>query len=172
MRIVVTDLVGHPGETRRLVRDLARVDLGEESWGPAEGALAGRMHLDVQLDSVVEGVLVRGDVVFPHELACARCLEPVVDELEVDVAELFRPQGHEDAEAGYEIIDAAIDLEPLLRDTVLMALPVRVLCRDDCAGLCVTCGANLNEQDCGHRRTEPVDPRWAKLAEIELPSHN
>ena len=73
--------------------------------------------------------------------------------------------------AGYEIVDdlTAIDLSTLIRDAVLMDLPVRVLCREDCQGLCPVCGTDRNREDCGHRPEAAPDPRWAKLAELDLP---
>lgn len=61
-----------------------------------------------------------------------------------------------------------IDLDPILREQVLLALPVSVLCRDDCRGLCPLCGQNLNEGACGHGKTKELDPRLAKLRDIKL----
>jgi uncharacterized protein len=61
-----------------------------------------------------------------------------------------------------------IDLDPVLREQVLLALPVTVLCREDCRGLCTTCGQDLNEQDCGHSEKKEVDVRLAKLKDIKL----
>jgi uncharacterized protein len=61
-----------------------------------------------------------------------------------------------------------IDLDPIVREQVLLALPVSVLCRDACQGLCAQCGHDLNESDCGHGRVKEVDPRLAKLAQIKL----
>lgn len=61
-----------------------------------------------------------------------------------------------------------IDLDPVVREQVLLALPVSVVCRDDCKGLCSTCGADLNESDCGHGKVKEMDPRLAKLRDIKL----
>lgn len=61
-----------------------------------------------------------------------------------------------------------IDLDPVVREQVLLALPVSVLCRDDCKGLCSTCGQDLNERDCGHGKVKEVDVRLAKLKDIKL----
>lgn len=61
-----------------------------------------------------------------------------------------------------------IDLDPVVREQVLLALPVSVLCRDDCKGLCSTCGQDLNEKDCGHGKVKEVDVRLAKLKDIKL----
>jgi uncharacterized protein len=61
-----------------------------------------------------------------------------------------------------------IDLDPVVREQVLLALPVSVVCRDDCKGLCMTCGQDLNEEDCGHGKEKAVDVRLAKLKDIKL----
>lgn len=61
-----------------------------------------------------------------------------------------------------------IDLDPIVREQVLLALPVTVLCRDDCKGLCSTCGQDLNEKDCGHSEKKEIDVRLAKLKDIKL----
>jgi uncharacterized protein len=61
-----------------------------------------------------------------------------------------------------------IDLDPVVREQVLLALPVSVVCGDDCKGLCSTCGQDLNEQDCGHGKVKEVDVRLAKLKDIKL----
>lgn len=177
MRVPVTDLVGKPGETRPYAKTLAREDIEslERSWGPADEVLAGPIDLDLHLDSVVEGILVRGTVGFTVERPCARCLTPQVRSHEVDVAELFQdPRKREDddeEDPGYEIVDdlTAIDLSTMIRDAVLMDLPLRVVCDEGCQGLCPVCGANRNEGDCGHRAEETRDPRWDKLADLNLP---
>lgn len=177
MRVPVTDLVGHPGASKPYTATLEREDVGdaEASWGPADDALRGPIEVDLDLDSVVEGILARGTLTFTVELPCARCLEPQSAEHTVHVAELFQdPRKREDddeEDPGYEIVDdlTAIDLSTLIRDAVLMDLPVRVLCREDCQGLCPVCGTDRNREDCGHRPEAAPDPRWAKLAELDLP---
>lgn len=183
MRLTVTDLVGKPGTSRTLVRSLSRADVtGQEtaadaasdatSWGPADDTLVWPVEVDLKLESVVEGILVRGDVDFTADLPCARCLETLRQEHTSTVTEMYRPPDDPEAEEGYEIVDGVIDLEILLRDAIVMDLPVRVLCREDCAGLCAVCGADRSGADCGHEATPTTDPRWAKLSELELPSAN
>lgn len=84
--------------------------------------------------------------------------------------------GQADVAASFELdeIDAepfdgkTIDLDPIVREQVLLALPVTVVCREDCKGLCPTCGQDLNEQDCGHGKTKEVDARLARLKDIKL----
>ena len=176
MRIDVSDLVGKPGATRAWSGAVTPDD-DERSWGPAEEHLDGPIACDLHLDSVVDGILVRGTVSFPLEIPCARCLEPQRDLHEVEVSELFvdprrrEPEEDEDLDEGYEIVEdlTAIHLGTMLHDAVVMDVPLRMLCREDCQGLCPVCGQNRNEEDCGHEPEAAPDPRWAKLAELDLP---
>lgn len=109
------------------------------------------------------------------ELPCARCLEPVVEDITREFDLLYRPQG---ADAGREELsvtgaEAEISyyqgegllLEDALREQVLLAVPLKVICRENCKGLCPQCGTNLNAGQCSC--AEPVeDPRWSALKEI------
>lgn len=174
MRVPITGLVGHPGETRALAREVPAEAFGDDPWGPAVGEVLDPVVLDLHLDSVVEGILVRGTLGFTAELPCARCLVPQRTERTVDVAELFidparRVEGDDDP--GYELIDdlTAIDLSVMVRDALVVDVPLRVLCREDCQGLCPTCGTDRNLTDCGHRPGDEPDPRWSVLAELDLP---
>ena len=169
MRVAVTDLVGRPGATRHLATVVDRSEV-EGSWGPADEAVRSSIEVDVELEMLAEGLLVRGSIGFEFEVECARCLAPLARDSSITVTELFaEPERVDDVEPGYELVDGAIDLEPLLRDTVVTALPVRLLCREDCLGLCPTCGTDLNVADCGHAAVPAPDPRWAALRTIELP---
>jgi uncharacterized protein len=177
VRVPVTDLVGHPGTTRPLQVEVDRVAFGEDPWGPADDAVIDPLVLDLHLDAVVEGILVRGSIDVQLDLPCARCLTPQRQDRTIAVAELFQdPTKREDDEdeeedPGYELIDdrTAIDLSTLVRDAVVIDLPVRVLCREDCLGLCPVCGTDRNLEDCGHGDDPLPDPRWAKLADLDLP---
>jgi uncharacterized protein len=175
VRVPVTDLVGHPGATRAVTRAVPVTEFGDDPWGPAEDAIRGDIELDLHLDAVVDGILARGRLGVDLELPCARCLEPQPVHLDADVAELFidpakREEG-DDEDPGYELIDdaTAIELDTMVRDALLVDLPVRVLCDDACQGLCPTCGADRNHTDCGHGPGDEPDPRWAKLAELDVP---
>jgi uncharacterized protein len=133
------------------------------------------VELDLHLDAVVEGILVRGTLGFTVHLPCARCLVEQRVHIEPEVAELFvdptKREEDEEDDPGYELEDdlTAIDLSTLARDALVLDLPLRVLCREDCQGLCPTCGAVRNTTDCGHADTEPRDERWARLADLDLP---
>jgi uncharacterized protein len=175
VRVPVTDLVGHPGVTRAVRRAVPVGEFGDDPWGPAEEAVRGDIGLDLHLDAVVEGILVRGAVGVDLELPCARCLDPRPLHLDVEVAELFvdpaKREDDDEDDPGYELVDAAtaIVLDTMVRDALLVELPVRVLCDDACQGLCPTCGADRNHTDCGHGPGDDPDPRWAKLADLDVP---
>lgn len=176
MRVPVTELVGRPGATRELTRAVSPDVFGEDPWGPTVTAIGDPVQLQLHLDAVVEGILVRGALGFLVELSCARCLVPQTVARDVEVAELFLDpsrrtmEDEEGPEPGYELVDenTAIDLTTLVRDALLIDLPVRVLCRDDCQGLCETCGTDRNVHQCGHRREAVPDPRWTALAELKI----
>lgn len=123
--------------------------------------------LDLRLESVVEGVLVTGTATVTLRGECVRCLTEVSDSLEVDVQELFvHPESDAGEDEASRLEDDLIDLEPLLRDGVVLDLPFQPLCQPDCEGLCVECGANLND-DPEHSHGTSLDPRWEKLRRLE-----
>lgn len=162
------ELGRRPGAQRTVTRTAeAPAELGIEILGVPEGA---PVHLDLRLEAVMEGVLVTGTAQAAVEGECARCLEPIEDEVQVDIQELYLYEDQGDP-ADDEELDVSrlegdlIDLEPVLRDAVVLALPFQPLCRDDCPGLCVECGARLAD-DPDHRHDAPVDPRWAALGGI------
>ena len=123
----------------------------------------------------MEGVLVTGTARAALEGECVRCLEPISDEIEVRFQELFVYDDREvDPDEELEVSklqDDLVDLEPLLRDAVVLALPFQPLCEDDCPGLCAECGARLAD-DPDHTHGEPVDPRWAALATLTEPEQD
>jgi uncharacterized protein len=128
------------------------------------------VELDLRLESVVEGVLVTGTVTVQLEGECVRCLVDISDEMDIDVMELFVYPGSEATEdEASRMVGELIDLEPLVRDAVVLDLPFQPLCRDDCAGLCVVCGADLN-LDPAHSHEAPVDPRWERLTALDTQS--
>ncbi len=122
------------------------------------------VELELRLESVVEGVLVTGTAEVALQGQCARCLEPISSPEEVDLQELYLyPDKELDDDEASRLEDDLLDLEPLLRDTVVLDLPYTPLCRPDCAGLCPDCGANLNA-DPDHAHDDRTDPRWAALS--------
>jgi uncharacterized protein len=156
---------------KRLSRSVdAPADLGVEVIGVPAGAT---LKLDLRLESVMEGVLVTGTVRAPLAGECVRCLEPLERELDADFQEMFsypdadsriREAAEPDDDAEEETLhleDGLFDLEPVLRDAVVLALPLQPVCREDCPGLCSQCGARLADDPDHHH--EAVDIRWAAL---------
>jgi|RhiMethySRZTD1v2_1073278.scaffolds.fasta_scaffold18175_4 uncharacterized protein len=142
----------------------APADLGIAVIGVPPGS---PVELDLRLESVVEGVLLSGTATVQVRGECVRCLGEISDELEVDIQELYVYPGMEcDDDLASRLEGDLINLEPLLRDEVVLGLPFQPVCRDDCAGLCVECGADLND-DPGHRHKAALDPRWEALHSLE-----
>jgi DUF177 domain-containing protein len=97
---------------------------------------------------------------------CMRCLEPAEPKVAVDAREVDQPGGGEELRSPY-VEGEVLDLGAWARDAYALALPAQVVCREDCAGLCPKCGANLNEDPAHAHEAEP-DPRWAKLRELRF----
>lgn len=98
---------------------------------------------------------------------CMRCLAPAAPVFEVDAREVSQPGGGDDLESPY-VQDGVLDLRAWARDALALALPTRILCGPECAGLCAICGADLNHAGPRHEHERPPDPRWAKLSELEF----
>ncbi|CCG04645.1 Conserved protein of unknown function; putative metal-binding and nucleic-acid binding domains [Blastococcus saxobsidens DD2] len=127
------------------------------------------VHLRLRLESVMEGVLVTGDLDVPVVGSCARCLEPTEDTLTLDVQELYAYAGSTTEATSEEdevrrVEGDFLDLEPLARDTIVLNLPLSPVCTPDCGGLCVDCGQRIDDLPADHTH-EVTDPRWAALAE-------
>jgi len=171
------ELGRRPGALQRLTREIdAPADLGIAGViGVPEGA---PVKLGLRLESVMEGVLVTGTARAEAKGECVRCLEPVEQQLETDFQEMFsypdaddrgrvKAEPADDAEVSAEnedmlfIEDGLFALEPVLRDAVVLALPMQPVCQDDCPGLCSQCGARLADDPDHHH--DAVDIRWAAL---------
>jgi uncharacterized protein len=160
------------GALRELTRTVpAPADMGTEVIGVPAG---GDMELDLRLESVSDGVLVTGEVSVALHGECSRCLRELDDDLTVAISELYYYQGKraqlaadgdEEAEELPELAGELLDLEPTVRDAVVLALPFRPLCRPDCAGLCAECGVRLDDAEPGHHH-EQLDPRWSALGSV------
>ncbi|MCK7627072.1 YceD family protein [Streptomyces sp. RS10V-4] len=166
------ELGRRPGALKRLSRTVeAPADLGNEVIGVPEGV---PVELDLRLEAVMDGVLVTGTARAAVKGECVRCLEPLERELEADFQEMFaypdadaRTESGDDAEDEEDTLyieDDLIDLEPVLRDAVVLALPLQPVCREDCPGLCSECGARLADDPDHHH--DAVDMRWAALQEL------
>jgi uncharacterized protein len=141
----------------------APADLGVEMVGVPEGT---DVELDLRLEAVMEGVLVSGTARSPLSGECARCLDPLTSSIEVEFQELYvysDTRSGESAEDDERRLEGdLIDLEPVVRDAMVLALPLSPLCRDDCPGLCTECGVRLADAEPDHHH-DAVDPRWAAL---------
>jgi uncharacterized protein len=98
---------------------------------------------------------------------CMRCLKPAAPEVEVEAREVDVPGGGEELDSPY-VHDEALDLAGWAHDAFALAMPAKVLCREDCAGLCPVCAADLGEAGPEHRHESAPDPRWAKLRELKI----
>ncbi|MCW2701087.1 MAG: hypothetical protein JWQ45_2622 [Blastococcus sp.] len=144
----------------------APADWRVELIGVPEGA---EIELRLRLEAVMEGVLVTGDLDVPVEGSCARCLEPIEDTLHLGVQELYAYRGSTTEATSEEdevrrLEGDFLDLGPLVRDTVVLSLPLSPVCTEDCGGLCVDCGLRIDDLPADHTH-EVVDPRWAALAQ-------
>src|SRR5947209_13465037 len=98
---------------------------------------------------------------------CMRCLKDAEPVVEVDAREVDRPGGGEELDSPY-VHEETLDLAAWARDAFALGAPVKVLCREDCAGLCPVCAADLNDAGPAHRHERAPDPRWSKLSELKL----
>lgn len=159
------DLARRPGTSARVSREVP----APESLGTAFIAIptGSPLALELLLESVREGVLVTGTVSGAAAGECSRCLDPIVVDVDADITELFtypdvEPYEGDDAEEVRTMDGEYIDLEPSLRDAVVLSMPLSPLCSSDCPGLCPECGQRLAD-DPGHVH-DVTDARWATLS--------
>jgi len=157
------ELSRRPGSMRTVTRTVpAPEGMGLDVIAVPPGS---DVALDLRLEAVMEGVLVSGTAQVHVAGECVRCLEPLEDDLEVDIQELYAYPGSSSAEADEDEVcqleGDLLDLEPVARDAVVLALPLQPVCAEDCPGLCAECGARLAE-DPDHRH-DVLDSRWAAL---------
>jgi uncharacterized protein len=155
----VIDLGGEVSQ-RTLLKTSGRAELVEEHHGKHK---------------IIKDIRLRGRLASKVELSCARCLEPVGQDVEREFELLYRPLGADAGRDELSVTDAEAEigyyqgegllLEDVLREQVLLALPLKVTCREDCKGLCPHCGQNLNQQQCSCT-TAVEDPRWSALKDI------
>ncbi|WP_394938378.1 YceD family protein [Psychromicrobium sp. YIM B11713] len=141
--------------------------------GVQEGS---EIDLELSLESVHEGIFVSGSAQVHVVGECSRCLDPLAYDLSVDIQEMFFFEGLAPVRAAKEddtetmddeqrlVENDTIDLEPLLRDVVVTALPFQPVCQENCKGLCSECGIRLADNP-GHHH-EDLDPRWAALSDL------
>lgn len=123
-------------------------------------AAGAELKVTAMLSSVSDGVLAEGSAHTTWTSECRRCLNPVIGETTATFQELYSLKPVEGDT--YPITHDQVDLELVAREAILLALPLAPLCREECAGLCLTCGADLNESVCSCTLADG-DPRWAAL---------
>ena len=177
MFLDIKDLERHPLDFEEVIQPDV-IDLGGEARQRTPLKTSGRAELVEEhhgKHQIIKDIRLRGRLSADFELQCARCLEPVQQAIVRDFELLYRPLGTDagrdelsvtdaEAEIGYYQGDGIL-LEAVLREQVLLALPLKVTCREDCKGLCLHCGKNLNEEQCSCA-VPMEDPRWAALKEV------
>lgn len=148
-RFPVADLLAHVGDRRSVAID-APIE-----WSLDLSRVGPRLEADLVLESASGGIVVRGPVTTMVANTCHRCLREWQEPMEVDILEAL---GVDDDPDGYRLHGDVADLEPVLRDAVLLAVPLSPTCRPDCRGLCAVCGADLNGTSCPGHDDEPDSP--------------
>ncbi len=142
-----------------------------EGWGSAvlDFKSGSSIDVDAQFESVIEGVWVSGTANIELEGACARCLDPIEDQMTIELQEMFQYEDLDEKESDDDdlplVVNDEVDLEPTLRDAVVLGMPVAPVCDTRCLGLCSVCGIRLSE-DPDHTH-EQVDPRWEILNQLK-----
>jgi uncharacterized protein len=162
LRQNVADLLHRPGSRRGIHLEEPVPGLVSTGAGVADDE---PVVVDLLLERVPEGIVVRGTARARWTAACSRCLRPVGGEVAPELRELFEPEPL-DGET-YPLEHEHIDLALPVRDAVLLELPLAPLCREECAGLCPVCGADRNDDPCACEQ-DTTDPRWAALSQLEL----
>ena len=155
----IRDIINRPGEMRERSRTLTVPEKFGE--GLAEIPAGVELDLDVRLESVHEGVLASAEIATTMHAECGRCLKDFTTPFQVEFQELFAYTPTEAEE--YGVHGDHVDLEPPLRDAVVLALPFQPVCRPDCPGLDPESG-ELRDTEAAVANTTDVDPRWAALA--------
>lgn len=160
--------------------DLNEIRAGKTAFtrhGPAdlfrlegqEGRFIQPIEVQVEVSRSEDTILVKGTITTYMEYACSRCLAEVSGPLKAAFQILCLPPGHEKEETEefitYDPQGTGIDLTGYIREQVILAFPLKPLCREDCAGLCAGCGINLNHEPC-RCSAPPPDPRWEKLKKL------
>lgn len=156
--VLVRDLVHRPGELRERVLDIT----APEKLGGELIAVPGDSHVSIalRLESLHDGILATGSVESVAVGECVRCLDSVSPDVLVDFQELFAYS--EDEAFDYSVRDDHVDLEPVVRDAVVLSLPFQPVCRAECPGLDPVTGEKLADHP-DRPAAEVLDPRWAAL---------
>ena len=156
--VPVNDLTRRPGQMNELELDIElAIPMGQGAATVPAGEI---VELNLRLESVHDGILATGEVDSTAMADCSRCLEPLKLAVEVDFQELFAYSLEQ--EDDFLVQDEKIDLEQAITDAVVLSLPFKPVCSEDCLGLCSECGVKLAE-DPEHVHQAPNDSRWSEL---------
>ncbi len=159
--VAVDDLMYRPGEMREYHLEIITPErFGNAMIGVPAG---GAVQVDLRLEALHDGLLASADVDTTAVGECGRCLIEMELPVQVEIRELFAYAETEAFE--YAIRNDTLDLEPVIRDAVVLSLPFQPICQEDCLGLCPQCGVRLLD-DPGHKHEVEVDPRWAALSPL------
>jgi uncharacterized protein len=160
LRVNAVVMLRQPGAIKPIDVTLPGVDLEV-----VHDALAGPITVDVELETMHDGIVVRGEVRAPWAAPCRRCLKKLSGEAIASVNELYQVEIID--EEAYPIVESQLDLAPMARQAALLELDDERVCRADCAGLCATCGIDRNVATCTCDN-EVKDHRWAALDGLVL----
>lgn len=160
-KVDVSHLKDNPGQVMSLF--LEGVVSGEKQDGE-DIVLTGPVKADLELTGTAEAILAKGTVAATVQLNCSRCLEPFRLELKAPFEEIYYHTGKGEEDWIF-FAGPVIDLEPEIIKAILLEIPMKALCRENCRGLCPQCGKNLNASLCGCGRENP-DPRLAALKDF------
>jgi uncharacterized protein len=162
LQVNAAELLRRPGSERRIELESTIADVGLDD---PRFAADEPVSVDLHLEALTDGLVVDGEVRSRWLAECRRCLEPIDGDVRVVVHELYqRELTDEDA---FPIVGELIDLTEMVREVLLLDAPAAPLCRTDCAGLCPTCGMDLNDGPCDCPQA-PADPRWAVLDQLDI----
>lgn len=161
LRVNAAELLRRPGNQKSVELVAALVDL--QLVDPTRFADDAQVAVRLHLEALSDGIVIDGEVSVPWHGVCRRCLLETGGTQVSEVHELYQ-RVVTDPEA-FEIIGEQLDLSDVVREVILLDVSSTPLCRPDCAGLCLTCGANLNDGPCGCTAA-PADPRWSALDQL------
>jgi uncharacterized protein len=173
----IRDLELHPIEFEEKFPP-SSVDLGPDYRQISAVESSGRADLVEEhhgKHQIIKDIRIQGKLATRLESECARCLEPLTQDVTRDFDLLYRPLGADAEKDELSITDAEAEisyyegegilLDDVVREQILLAVPLKLTCRDDCKGLCPHCGKNRNNEDCSCA-VAMEEPRWAALKEI------
>ncbi len=156
--VPVNELTRRPGQMKELELDIElAIPMGQGAATVPAGEI---IELNLRLESVHDGILATGEVDSTAMADCSRCLEPLKLAVEVDFQELFAYSLEQ--EDDFLVQDEKIDLEQAITDAVVLSLPFKPVCSEDCLGLCSECGVKMAE-DPEHVHQAQNDSRWSEL---------